>query len=481
MGVHANPQNNDRVACETAGAWTEGWHALQGLGIAQPNTFSPDGATTYVTTSSPDEGCTIHAVDIVSGEVTWCVAEPNAIQSSVAVDADGHLYVGAGSAVFSLTADGEERWRVPYVLTDGSPGGPTGVHLHPMGYVAFAAGTGDLVLLDRESGAVAASVNVFDDFGLPRIERPGLGVDLEALMPEAIAEDFTAVFGGIEPLLAIFAGIGVSWTDNTIGISPDGDLYALGAGRTADEGVLVQARLDTSGDGVALVPGWIAPFNRGSASSPSISPDGRHLKFTDGNSTASFLSPDSVEARGLIIDLAACDDNTDADDDAALCAPSLVVPLRSGPALGASPILDDLEHYAWEVQFAGLFDNSVPDLIRYDGAEPVWELDLPDDAVWTSVLTISDNHIIGTATRFTPSDVQVLTIALPATASSELVAVDRATGEVVFSAPVTDDSTSTVTVGPDGAVYVTQLGLLSGFAIETTITGGVIRFAPQTN
>ncbi len=336
-------------------------------------------------------------------------------------------------------------------MPDDAPGGPTGLHLHPLGYVAAAGGNGEIALLDRATGETAAALSVFDGFDLPRIERPGLSVDLEPLLPQAVVDDF---------------------------IAPNGTLYALGSGATADTGALVQVRVDASGDGVALAAGWVAEFQGGSASSPSISPDGHWLKITDGNSTAGLLTPDAVEARALLFDIDACDDNTDDDDAPDRCAPALTVPLLSGPALGASPMLDDLEHYVWEVQFADLFGSAVPDLIRYEGTAEIWRLDLPDDAVWSSVLTITDRHIVGTRTTFTDSGQNLLTISLPATASSALVAVDRATGEVVFTAPTTDDSTSTVTIGPDGALYVTQLGLLSGFAIDTRITGGIMRFAP---
>jgi D-beta-D-heptose 7-phosphate kinase/D-beta-D-heptose 1-phosphate adenosyltransferase len=56
--------------------------------------------------------------------------------------------------------------------------------------------------------------------------------------------------------------------------------------------------------------------------------------------------------------------------------------------------------------------------------------------------------------------------------------LDRATGEIVFDAPVTDDSAAAVTVGPDGSVYVAILALLHSFAVDTRPVGGVICFAP---
>lgn len=66
VGVHASRRNDDLVDCELAsivsGGWAQAWHVLDGYGIAQPNTFSPDGLTTYVTTTEPTPGaCTVWA------------------------------------------------------------------------------------------------------------------------------------------------------------------------------------------------------------------------------------------------------------------------------------------------------------------------------------------------------------------------------------------------------------------------------------
>ena len=56
--------------------------------------------------------------------------------------------------------------------------------------------------------------------------------------------------------------------------------------------------------------------------------------------------------------------------------------------------------------------------------------------------------------------------------------IDRHTGAVAFRAPITDDSSSTVTVGPDGSLYVTLLSLLHTMSIDTDPVAGVMRFLP---
>jgi hypothetical protein len=43
---------------------------------------------------------------------------------------------------------------------------------------------------------------------------------------------------------------------------------------------------------------------------------------------------------------------------------------------------------------------------------------------------------------------------------------------------VPDDSSATVTVGPDGSAYVGMFGLLQIFATDTRPTLGLVRFRP---
>jgi len=130
------------------------------------------------------------------------------------------------------------------------------------------------------------------------------------------------------------------------------------------------------------------------------------------------------------------------------------------------------------VQFGARLETDAPELVRTMGDVTELEVDLPEDRVWSSVLRLTNDYVIGTMTDLTPSEELLLTVTLPATATTDVVVVSRETGEVVFRAPVTDDSTSTVTVGPDGALYVTQLALLHSLSVETGVVGGMIRFSP---
>jgi hypothetical protein len=301
---------------------------------------------------------------------------------------------------------------------------------------------------------------------------------LSTLLPAVVIGDFDSLqMGGPTQLLSTFSGAG-NFSDNTIGVAKDGTLYVIGGdGMT---GALFQIRVTGDEAVPTLVPGWYMATQAGSASSPGISPDGRFVKVSDGNGTAGLINPRSVGATARIADIEACNDNTDSEPDPSICGEHYAVPLLTGPAMGTTPLLNEAVHYQYEIQVSDLLNEVDADIRAFRGEELLWETTLPEGFQWTSVITVSENHLIGTGTRFTDSGESILNLVeLPATATSELMILDRATGEIAFRAPITDDSTATVTVGPDGALYVTMLCLMHTFAMETRPIAGVIRFDPK--
>lgn len=478
VGVHAGPGNDDLVPCSLPGTWTQGWSALEGYAIAQPNTFSPDGRTTYVTTSQPTpDACTIWALDSASGQLRWCLAVPGTLFATLEVDREGNLYASSEGSLLSWDAAGNERWATS-IPGDDPERNATGVHFDASGRLVTVTDAGLVLLVARETGSVLASLDLPATYGFVPPASLGLDLDFDAMLPQAVRDDFARLFGesGIGAGLGKFAGGSGDFSDNTVGIAPDGTLYVVGGGPDEDHGALVQVRVSGSADAPTLSPGWFVELVASSASSPSVSADGAWVKVSDGNNLAGFLQPSSVEANAHLIDVAACDRNLDGEPEPERCLPARTTPLLSGPALGASPVFVGGESWRWEVQFAALYDQSAPDLVHSTAQGEELGYFLPDDRVWSSVLTITSDYVIGTMTALTPSDAQLVTITLPATASSEVVVVARESGEIVFRAPVSDDSTSTVTVGPDGGLYVTQLALLHALARDTEAVGGLIKF-----
>jgi hypothetical protein len=69
-------------------------------------------------------------------------------------------------------------------------------------------------------------------------------------------------------------------------------------------------------------------------------------------------------------------------------------------------------------------------------------------------------------------------VPLPSTAASELLVIDRGDGGIVFRAPITDDATSTVAIGPKGSLYTALYGLISILSVDQRPTLGLVKFAP---
>jgi hypothetical protein len=484
-GVHANRENNDIVACETGTAFVERWHALEGLAMSQPNTFSPDGRTTYAATFNPDPaGCNVHAIDVATGETVWCRTFPRSVGgTAIEVDSDGALYFTADRFVYSLNADGSDRWRTAVgaePMGEGFGESALGVHFTVDGHAATVTNQGVVVLLDRADGRELARLDIALETGFVPPESITGMTNLRDLLPDAVNADFDAVFGTmVDGGLGAFLGAGGGFSDNTIAVSSRDELFVIGGGEDPQHGALVQIRIGGSAAAPTLALGWALHTVAGSATSPSVTFDGRWVSVGDGQNAAALLSPARAMGRMLVADVDACDANTDADADPMRCAPMWEHALERGPIAGSPPILPDGTIAFWEISVSqGVFDDDARDLAIVGPDGPIWESTLPDGLDWTSVITVTNNHLVGTASIITPSTTRALTVRLPERVESFLAVVDRRNGALVFRAPVTDDSTATVTVGPDGSLYVGMFGLLTILATEQSPVLGLVRFSP---
>jgi len=481
VGIHANAEGNDVVSCRSGSDFTQVWHALEGLALVQPNTFSPDGGVIYATTTNPEpEGCRLHALDASTGEVIWCRTYPGSIVgSSVEVDSDGYLYFAAETDVHSLEPDGSDRWSTSVGEAVGElMSGPLGVHFTPDGHIATVTNAGVVSLLDRGDGTVLASLDIVETWGF--VAPAAFDFDIMEMLPEEVQADVEAVLGPYESgFFGPFFGGGGGFSDNTIAVSPRNELYVIGGGPDDQHGALVQIVIEGTADEPTLAPGWYVETNQGSAASPSITPDGALVSVGDGSSMQGMLYPEAVLPSVKLMDIDACDANTDDDPAPEICAPIHTVLLERGPMPGSPALAADGTMYIWETSLnLSAYSADAIDVRAETASGQVWGQPLPDDMSWTSVMTVTDNHIIGTGTRVTPSEGDIAGWVLPATAESALLLVDRETGETLWQAPVTDDSSATVTIGPDGGLYVGMLGLVSILAVDTHPVLGLIKFHP---
>lgn len=489
LGIHGDAGNSDIVDCDTADAFEEVWHSLKGHAIAQPNTFSPDNKTTYVTAfPNANDPCTLFALDTETGDIRWCEPLHRSIAgASVEVDLEGNLFVTAEAAVYSYSSSGTLRWRQSL---DGANGDNLdyrsfGLHFTPSGYIATVTLPGVVSILDRASGSILTQFDIASELGFvaPEPRLPD-SIDLLNFFPEASVNDFITAFGSREAAnatLGNFLGVSGSFTDNTVGISLRDEIYIQSGGPTQEDGTIVQLNLDTTGEIPRLSAGWYILVNGGSAASPSISKNGKYLVLSDGAASSTALSQGESAAFVKLVDIESCNANTDENSDPTICASLESQQLNRGAMAGAPPIANDGTIYYWEsgLDFAQHYQKDDLFVLRSDGS--VSSKKLSDDYDWSSVMTVSNNHLIGTMTQFTESSEMLLTNTLPATATHKVVLINRETLEPVWNAPLTDDSTSTLTIDRGGNLYVTLFGLLNIIAVEERPTLGLVKFAPKSS
>jgi hypothetical protein len=484
VGIHGNAANNDIVPCRTADSYTEEWHALRGLALTQPTTFSPDGLTTYATSANPEPtGCRLHAIDVRTGETRWCKTHHRSISySAVEVDDSGNLYFTAEDRVYSLDQQGNERWtRILEAAVPTTENYAWGLHFTPDGHVASVTQSGMVYLLEKDSGEVLNSLSIPSSWGFVAPEMLDINLDFGSLVPDSVQKDIQAVFGSTDEdessnSFSTFLGSG-GFVDNTLGISDQGDIYVIGGGQDDDHGALVQIRVGGTPENPVMEPGWYTPTNGGSATSPSISPGGKYVTVSDGSSIATFINPSAVDAGVKVMDIEACNANQDSNTDPDICGIAFEQDIERAPMIGAPAIDENGTTIFWELSlgFEGRAEDR--DIAAFGPDGMLYEVALPKDRDWTSVITVTDNHLIGTATYVEHSDAQLLGFSLPRTTDNALVILDRHTGESVFEAPLHDDGAATVSVGPDGSLYVATLGIFSIFSTEKSPELGLIRFA----
>ncbi len=484
LGIHGDPGNSDVIACSSAESYEQQWVALEGLGMTQPNTFSPDGKVVYATTSNPErEGCRVHAMDARTGEAIWChYEEPSVSLGAMEVDQEGRLYYTVEERIVSRDEDGELLWELVLPAEDGTP---WGLHFTPDGHIATVTSEGMVYLVDRETGLGLSALSIPETWGYVAPAFLDLDIDLTALVPGQVAADIETVWGPVtdedaQGGFSVLLGAG-AFCDNTVGVDSQGRIYVIGGGEDPDHGAMVQIRVGGSAEAPVLEPGWSTPTNAGSATSPSISAGDRYVVISDGASSKTFLDPESVDAWVKVMDIEACDANTDADEDPTRCAVAYQHPVGRQPLIGAPAIAEDGTVWFWEMSLAWDADPDDPDVVSFGPEGLIYAAAMPDDLDWTSVMTVTDNHLIGTASAITPSEETLFGVNFPVRTDDSLVVLDRKTGEMVFSTPVLDDGASTVSIAPDGSLYVAVYGLFSMLSLEDRPDLGLVKFSPVTS
>jgi len=145
--IHADARNADYSPVPGVDdlelAWTQQFSGTINVGATQDRS-----GRVYVT--STEAGCNLAALDPATGARVWCSGadlDRFAVISSALIDSSGRLFLADGSAMHAFDRDGNQLWETPIV------GVPLSAQFTPNGRVLFITHIGRIYVLRRETGA----------------------------------------------------------------------------------------------------------------------------------------------------------------------------------------------------------------------------------------------------------------------------------------------------------------------------------------
>lgn len=246
--IHGDGANSDYSSVQGATDLTLAWqHSFDGV-ITVGATIDPGGRV-YVTEDSA--GCHLHVLDGATGQEVWCTDEVDrfAVISSAVIDRDGRLFLADGEAMHAFDRDGNLLWETPI------EGVPLSAQLTQNGRVIFITNIGRIYVLRRENGALV----------LPPVE----------LIPGK-------TWDPAEGVLSCARGTADCPSANTLGFDllTGRIIFTFWAPGAPQAGV--RAMQVTEDPVPAIVPLWTnESLPGGSASSPTLSPDGSRVYVND--------------------------------------------------------------------------------------------------------------------------------------------------------------------------------------------------------
>lgn len=469
MSNHAGRENTNAIPCAGPRAFEFAWHVLPTHASGQPNTFSPDGSVAYFTATTGDDDCNVFAVDTDDGALLWkrCDLPFTVLASTVDVDENGDLYLTAGDSVHALSpADGRDRWTT--ALPDTSDVGFSyGLKFTADGHIVTQVADGTVYLLDRTTGKILTSLSVAEVTGFVPAEATELPI---YMAPDYILERLHTLVGdahfneAIEALSGLLGASG-GFADNTVCTTARRQVLTVGGGPNLDTGAAVALDIVGPAEAPALQLRWALTLPAGTASSVVASTDGARAVLGDGNGHVHM------------IDVPACDKNLDDDADPLRCAPAWIFRHPGGRLLGTVAL--DAEGVVYVFTSGPERVEEIYALSDHgDSYTLAWQQDYGPLAMMTSVLTVTDDAIYGVLSQVDPA-AELDALTLPASITSEVVIIDKKSGEIVHRAATPESSLTELVLSPRGDLFLTALGVYEILTLDEAApapVGGLRKF-----
>lgn len=265
--VHADGTNSNYSRVEAPARLTPAWQRdlhgpVQFNGIDWAiNLGATSGRHGLVYLTSSVDGCHFMALDVSTGATRWCAGGVglSAIGSSGLVDTEGRVFIGDGQYMRAFNSAGTELWKQPII------GVPFSAQFTPAGRLLFITNVGVIYVLDRKKGK-------------------------EVVAPLDLVPD--PKWSPSDRAWACARGTKECPSANTPALdSATGDIYFTFWAPGAPKAGVRAVHLTESAKHTTLTPLWSNDdLTGGSASSPALSRDGRHVYVTDNVNTLYALN-----------------------------------------------------------------------------------------------------------------------------------------------------------------------------------------------
>ncbi len=494
--IHRDARNSNYLPFISTDQLRMIWQAIENdyAAVITPVIIGPEGNLYYTTGKEKSYG-NLHALDNGGNEL-WrsYLLDSGAFISSPIADLQGDLYIGDSDEFFSFHPDGTLKWKC-----SGLEGPFASTLISQDGYIISINRDGLIYVFDPETGEPAAQPlelsgqSPGEDYKI--FPPPGLWKEMVHEMENLTISDIYNAHTGHQFKITKAPAVNPQ----------NGRIYIAGTAKSSGYYSSVKGRLygldfftDTNNSAGQLVLAFEKIIDKPSGTSPSISPDGKHIYLIDKEGTFYTFNEDGQEIWRLSLDVA---------PSSPAIGPNGTIYVAGGSKLFAINDLGSEGAILWEMDFYEIIIENIlnnlprinlPRLNEYDldeWIERIKKQDYEPALITNSIISASKNYLylsfaLGYQMTIPGNElnffVPVKNFLLTLKPSDSII---RPYAVISSFVPLPDTTEGVLTLGKDGAVYCTHASIGSsvadyiskqiGFNLRQKPIGGISVLGPK--
>jgi len=469
--IHRDARNSNYLPFISTDQLGMIWQAIENdyAAVVTPVIIGPKG-NLYFTTGKEKSYGNLHAFDNGGNEL-WrsYLLDSGAFISSPIADLQGDLYIGDSDEFFSFHPDGTLKWKC-----SGLEGPFASTLISQDGYIISINRDGQIYVFDPETGEPTAQ-----PFKLPG-QSPGK--DYKIFSPPGLWEGMVHEMKNltISDIYNAHTGHQFKITKAPAMNPRNGRIYIAGTAKSSGYYSSVKGRLygidflpGTNNSAGQLLLAFEKIIDKPSGTSPSISPDGKHIYLIDKEGTFYTFNEDGQEIWRLSLDV---------PPSSPAIGPNGTIYVAGGSKLIAINDLGSEGAILWEIDFyeiiiGNILNNltriNLPMLNEYDldkWIEIIKKQDYEPALITNSIISASKNYLylsfaLGYEMTIAGNDsnffVPVKNFLLTLKPSGSII---RPYVVISSFVPLPDTTEGVLTLGKDGVVYCTHASIKSSVA-----------------